>query len=51
MNEIQEHKMHTKGTKNCKVLQLDTWKLPPLAHFPTNVCFILKNIWLASKLL
>jgi len=31
MNEIQEHKIYTKGTKVCKVLQLYNWKLPPMA--------------------
>jgi len=42
MNWIREHNIHTNG-KKCKVLQLDTWKLPPLAHFPVIFSFILKK--------
>jgi len=37
MNWIQEHKILTKGTKICKVLQLHNWKLPSMAHFPIIV--------------
>jgi len=53
MNLIQEHNIHTNGTKICKVLQLDTGHLKPVS-FGTlfhNFCFILKNIRLASELL
>jgi len=33
MNSIQEHNIHTTGTKLCKILQLVTQTLPSLAHF------------------
>ena len=36
-----------KRTKSCKVLRLDTWKLPPLAHFP----IILVLFWKTYDLL
>jgi len=29
MNLIQEHRIYTKETKICKVLQPHNWKLPP----------------------
>jgi len=34
MNKFQEHNTHTTETKICKILQLVSWKLPLLAHFP-----------------
>jgi len=50
MNYIQQHKIHTKGTKTCKVLQLHIWKLPPMARFPASFGLFWKTS-LASELL
>jgi len=36
MNYIQEHNIHTKEPKFCKVLKLGTCMLPSLAHLQTT---------------
>ena len=44
-------KIHTKGTKICKILQLHNWKLPPMAHFPIIFALFWKTYDLLQSLL